>query len=84
MADNRMFLIHKPSKLGIMLGRRFGVAWSSSIEAGRMDAFYNLVGDLPNEPDNFILAMEDGRESGVFDEFEYDGIDDSGFHRFKL
>ncbi len=73
MANNRMFLIHKPTGIGVMLGKRMGWGWYSAPDAERLNAFYTyLSNDLPEEKqDDFILAMEDCSDSGCFDDWRY-------------
>lgn len=60
MADNRMFLIHKPTRLGIMLGKRMAWGWYKAPQKNEMEAFFDYLRDDPEgDQDDFILAMEE-------------------------
>lgn len=58
MANNRMFLIHRPTKLGIMLGKRMGWGWYKPPEAAELQRFYDYHRRHSHQ-DDFVLAMED-------------------------
>ena len=61
MANNRMFLVHRPSGLGVMLGKRMAYGWYQPPTQDRMLAFFE---HLENEnfydggQDDFVLCME--------------------------
>lgn len=61
MANNRMWLIHKPSKLGIMLGKRMAVGWYRPPSEEDLGRFYeHLENNYGYEgQDDFILVNED-------------------------
>ncbi len=85
MANNRMWLIHKPSRLGIMLGKRFGSEWKYPPDQDRLQEFYDyLYGEVEGSQDDFILAMEDCFNSSCFDNWKYTGKMEGGFHKFEF
>ena len=85
MANNRMFLIHKPSCLGIMLGKRMASGWYKAPDQSELERFYrHLEYDQKGSQDDFSLAMEDCSESDCFDDWEYSGETVEGFRVFKL
>ncbi len=87
MANNRVFLIHKPSKLGIMLGKRMGWGWYKPPEKDEIQRFYDyLSNEQPYDDgsqDDFVLAMEDCSESGCFDDWKYTSETVCGFRLFE-
>ena len=59
MADNRMWLIHVPSKVGIKLGKRIGWGWYGAPKESELQRFYTyLMEDQVEDQDNFELFME--------------------------
>jgi len=86
MANNRMFLIHKPSKLGIMLGKRLGWGWYGAPDKSEVERFYKYLSDNPESydgsQDDFVLAMEDCTESNCFDDWRYTEQKVDGFRVF--
>ena len=84
MADNRMFLIHKPSKIGIMLGKSYRGEWYNAPEASELDRFYKYIySHYPEEPDDFMLAMENCSQSECFNDWQYTSDFIDGFRVFK-
>ena len=84
MANNRMFLIHKPSKLGIMLGKRMGWGWYNAPGTSEVERFYNYLENNPEgSQDDFILAMEDCSESSCFNDWRYTDEKVGGFRVFE-
>lgn len=87
MANNRMWLIHRPSKLGVMLGKCMAWGWYEPPEATMLRRFYDHIADTSREEDgnDFVLAME----SGCFEDWDYNrdvgenGLVD-GFMSFKI
>ena len=76
MANNRMWLIHKPSKLGVMLGKRMAWGWYAAPSPEYLEKFYDhiirlLEDGLEGSQDDFILAQEDCSESSCFDNWKY-------------
>ena len=85
MANNRMFLIHKPSKLGIMLGKRMGYGWYNAPEADRLNDFYEYLAEsVKGEQDNFVLAMESCEGGSCFTGWNYTGEYENGFRVFEF
>lgn len=85
MANNRMFLIHKPSGLGVMLGKRMGWGWYNAPQQEKLNAFYEYLSDVRAEErqDDFVIAMEDCTESGCFDNWRYTDREENGFRVFE-
>jgi hypothetical protein len=83
MANNRMFLIHKPSKLGVMLGKRMGWGWYAAPEKEELDRFYEYLSGNEEDQDAFIIAMEDCSESNCFDDWRYTPKKVDGFILFE-
>ena len=73
MADNRLFLVHRPTGAVLFLGKRLGINWHHD-EPLDIDAFYRQCaaeGWGGNE-DDFVLAMEDAsRAPGCNDRWKY-------------
>ena len=84
MANNRMWLIHTGSCLGIMLGKRMGDSYYNAPDKDELERFYEKVVFMDDyietgeTLDSFILAFEN---DGVF---EYTNEYDDGFHKLKL
>lgn len=89
MANNRMWLVHKQAKVGVMLGKRFGSGWyvgewltPDSLKLGRdLEALYKYVYENPEwDWDGFVLLQE-------LDEtpkWRYGGLNDKGFREFEF
>ena len=87
MADNRMWLIHKPSKLGILLGKRLGWGWDAIVEKNELQRFYAYLAFEESDTgsgDDFILSQEDCSNSSCFDNWRYTEEKVSGFRIFEL
>lgn len=91
MADNRMWLIHKPSKLGIMLGKRMAWGWHDAPDTVEIQRFYDylakydyLAQKSEGGQDDFILAMEDCSESSCFSNWVYTEEMENEFRKFEL
>lgn len=69
-----MFLLHVPSKLGIMLGKTMGAEWYKEPETGELERFYKYVFD--KGPSDFRLLTEEG-------DWSYGGME-NGFRKFDL
>jgi hypothetical protein len=76
MANNRMWLIHKPSKLGVMLGKRMSCGWYTSDD--NLMKFFDYIQRCEGQ-DDFVLAMED-----CFGEWDYTDEREGGFMKFTL
>lgn len=87
MANNRMFLIHRPTKLGIMLGKRVGWGWYEPPSKDRLQKFYDCTIEClswEGHQDDFILAMEDCSGSSCFGDWTYTGEEVDGFGLFEF
>jgi len=83
MANNRMFLVHKPSKMGIMLGKRMGYGWYAAPIESELNRFYEELKGYRLQ-DDFILLMEDCSGSSCFGDWEYTNEKIKGFAVFKF
>lgn len=87
MANNRMWLIHKPSKLGVMLGKRMAWGWYSAPDTEHLESFYKYLEQNPDpegRQDDFVLAMEDCSGSSCFNEWVYTTDFIEGFRVFDF
>lgn len=79
MADNRMFLIHKPTGLGVMLGKRTGYGWSDAPANEELNRLYDYLADMGAEgEDDFMLAIESN------DGWNYTNKTVNGFRVFEI
>lgn len=84
MANNRMFLVHMPTKLGVMIGKRMGWGWYKA-DGDEIERFYDYLSDHPKgSQDDFKLFMEDCSESSCFDDWRYTQDEVEGFRVFKI
>lgn len=83
MANNRMFLVHKPTKLGVMLGKRMGWGWYNAPDQKEMERFFEYLQSNSDKQDDFILAMEDCEDSDCFDGWQYTYEKVDGFMVFE-
>lgn len=87
MANNRLWLIHKPSKLGIMLGKRMAGEWYKAPENTDLERFYQYLYDqAEGDQDDLTLAMETCTEGGVscFNDWTYTADFENGFRVFEF
>lgn len=82
MADNRMWLIHRPTQLGIMLGKRMMNGWYGPPTQDESQRFFDYINEVSGSGDDFVLAMEDCRGSGCFDDWQYAPDFVAGFRKF--
>jgi len=81
MANNRMYLMHRPTRLALYLGKHMGWGWYDAPEDSeqRLTAFFERVQDeCKTNADNedFCLAMESCDSGMIFtkwDKAEKDG-----------
>ena len=62
MANNRMYLVHKPSGLGVYLGKRMGYGWYDAPEdlgVKMNDLFEECIGE--GNQDDFAIVMENAK-----------------------
>lgn len=70
MANNRMWLLHKPSGKAVMLGKRYGSGWAVKDGVSLSDQLAELFALC--EGDDWTLAMEDSREApSAFADWSY-------------
>lgn len=72
MANNRMYLVHKPSKTGVYIGKRMGHGWycGAQYDTGKAIAeFYEYLENNEDirEQDEFILVQEDSQCSECYE-----------------
>jgi hypothetical protein len=84
MANNRMWLIHRPSQLGTLLGKRMGWGWYQAPNQKRMEKFFAYLSSHYDDQDDFILAMEDCEDSSCFSDWQYIEEKENGFMKFKI
>ena len=79
MANNRMFLVHRPSGIGVMIGKNFGREWDWDPDNKNMNlqGFYDRIYQ-EGDPDNFVLLREDQGGWNYTEEFT------DGFRIFKI
>lgn len=79
MANNRMWLVHRPTGLAAYLGKRMGWGWymrdSERAAMGEnIETLYEVLEEMGygGEQDNFVLAMEDcSGAPGAFEDWQY-------------
>jgi len=84
MANNRMFLVHKPTMLGVRLGRRGAWGWHSPDSSEELARFYlYLERNSVGSQDDFHIFMEDCGESSCYSDWSYTDDKQDGFWVFK-
>lgn len=82
MANNRMYLVHRPSGKSIMLGKRMGAGWYQAPTRERMEEFFDgaeahwHASGWDASQDDFMLVMEDNEGApmcGTFDRYGESG-----------
>ena len=73
MANNRMWLIHKPTLLGIGLGKRMYDGWytsSGSNIGSNLEKLFDVVKEIDGleHQDDYMLFMDDCEESSTCNE----------------
>ena len=58
MANNRMFLVHRPSGLAVFLGKRMGHGWYTTDRCASVQILFDAV-ENEDGRDDFALAIED-------------------------
>lgn len=62
MANNRLWLVHRPTGAAVFLGKRMAWGWSGHVEENdAINNFFNFVqnADYEGDQDDFVLAIED-------------------------
>lgn len=77
MANNRMFLVHNPSKIGVMIAKHTnGYLWHA--ENLNVDNFYQYIAEhYPESFEDYILLME---SDGI--DWQYGEVNAQGFRQF--
>ena len=75
MANNRMFLLHRPSGMAVYLGKRMATGWyDAPDDAGqRITTLFDMVERDHCDSEDFCIAMEDA--SGAPAAIAYSRID---------
>lgn len=84
MANNRLWLIHRPSQIGIGLGKRMGWGWYNAPKQKDFEKFFDYLSSNYGEQDDFILAMEDCEKSTCASGWIYTNRKESGFMKFEI
>ncbi len=59
MANNRLWLVHRPSKTRLCLGKRMGTGWYAAPDPKRLEAFYDWIeSEHFGTMDDFKLLIE--------------------------
>jgi hypothetical protein len=87
MANNRMFLVHRPTGKAVTLGKRMGRGWYGVPPhlGTQLMALFELAENASTDLDDFALAMEDAEgASGAVTGWTYDGEPVDGIFTLKL
>jgi hypothetical protein len=78
-----MYLVHKPSGLGVFIGKRMGYGWYDAPDGDKIQKFYDRVEyEGEGSRDDFVLLMEDC-ESSICGSANKPCEKDGDFLRFK-
>lgn len=77
MANNRLWLVHRPTGESVFLGKRMGVGWYGAHNdlGSRINEFFSTCEDKgdANNQDDFVLAIEDASDApNATDEWVYE------------
>ncbi len=64
MANNRLFMVHQPTRLVVMLGKRMAVGWRRVVSVEGLDEFFSAVEtetDVAGQ-DDFVVCLEDSQD----------------------
>lgn len=81
MANNRLWLVHRPTGKSVFLGKRMAWGWYGAPEdiGAQLKALYDAIEHSDTNQDDFLLAMEDADDApSCTDNFIYED------HRPKL
>ena len=84
MANNRMFLIHRPTMIGIMLGKRMGYGWYRPPSEEDMSVFYDIAIDHSDgqSQDDFFIGFDDAELVQNGEQVNDEGSEVRYFHQF--
>ena len=66
MADDRMYLIHRPSRVGVSLGKRYGSGWDNHPTSGSIQKLYDHVKYEFGDPNDFIISCESQHDGWTY------------------
>jgi hypothetical protein len=73
MANNRLWLVHRPTGAAVRLGKRLADGWYGPPSVEQMNAFFEAAGEGPSQ-DDFVLALEDADGAPMCSEdWKYEG-----------
>jgi hypothetical protein len=88
MANNRLWLVHRPTGKGVQLGKRMGWGWYNAADNERLQRLFDYIEDLGGplaEQDDFCLCIEDGTDAPTCDQgWVYGDVDENGLRNIKL
>jgi len=84
MANNRMWLVHRPSGVAIRLGKHMGIGWYAPPEASELQRFYDYILQNEGSTEDLILAMEGCHNDLCYDNWQYTGETVEGFSILEL
>lgn len=74
MANNRMYLVHRPSGIGVCICKRMAWYWYSPVNERSMEEFFAAIADVSRsdaEQDDVMVVMEDCSAKSRFVETEW-------------
>lgn len=75
MANNRMWLLHRPTGKAVFLAKRMGDGWYTKNDALGLNEFFDHLQNVATDGwmgDDFVLAMEDCTGApGAFNDWRY-------------
>ena len=88
MANNRMFLVHRPTGLAVFLGKRMGHEWYTTDKFTSVQKLFDAVKnehDYYNKQDDFAVALEDARGATLaLGEWQYGLKRDDGLVQLSM
>ena len=83
MANNRMYLMHRPSRKAVYLGKRMGWGWYNVPDdvKERIKRLFKMVEnqEADGDQDDFCIALEDGETAPLSDsDWQYGDYDKQG------
>jgi hypothetical protein len=73
VANNRLWLIHRPTGNSICIGSRTALGWETTLSTDAMNQFYDGCAGGADTQDHFMLAIEDGSNApGLSEIHHYD------------
>lgn len=77
MANNKIYLVYRPTGYAVCIGRRIGFGWSVYEDVKEdLETLYELIEkdvlDMDTDEDDFFLAMEDSNSPNVITKWKYE------------